>query len=140
MDHNTPIQPTQPEAKQTPVVGLLAFLLFQLGAGLFVYVALTGWHAFSAGKLQASDVQRLLLGMQMSLLLSGASILFGVVTLFLKRRKKSLGLLSLILSVLLFLVVGISQYVSRPVLSSYVHNNGSQISGGRDEVIRTMRP
>ena len=115
--HDLTSQPATP-IKKSCLLGIIAFLLLLAAGALLAYVGLSAVRAYLGGNLGSLNVGRILTSVKITVILSGASCLLALITLFLKGQKKGLAIFTLIFALLMFLVIGAMQYAYHSVNSS----------------------
>ena len=115
--HDLTSQPATP-IKKSRLLGIIAFFLLLAAGALLAYVGLSAVRAYLGGNLGSLNVGRILTSVKITVILSGASCLLALITLFLKGQKKGLAIFTLIFALLLFLVIGAMQYAYHSVNSS----------------------
>ncbi len=127
MEHDSKNQPISPKGKKSPLLGIISFVLLLVGGGFLAYIGFTALRAYLGGNVGSIHIGSILTSMKISLILSGASCLAAVITFFLRDQKKGLAIVSLILALIVFFMVGVVQYAYHSVTSSIQRDEEYQL-------------
>lgn len=118
MDQNQVPQSVNDNVKKSPLLGWLSFLLVLPGIVCLGYIGFTGLKAYTSNALNTLDIGLLLKLLSFAVLFGGLAFLVAVITLFIRKQKKGLAILTVILSLLILLVAGGARYAYFSVFES----------------------
>ena len=101
---------TTSQKRTKSLVGWISFGLLFLGVAILVYLGVTGLLAYKNRSLGTIDVGHLITLVKVICVLSVSSVIIAMVTFFLPRQKKGIGVFSLIMALVLIFISGAVLY------------------------------
>lgn len=118
MEQENTVQTYESKPRKSSLFGWLSLSAVLLSLGIFGYMGITAWKAYSGGNLSAIDVGLVINLLGIMVILSGLSIVLAIVAFVWRRQKKGLAIVAFIFSLLTLLISGGARYAYYSVFES----------------------